>query len=242
MGFTVAIDQFEGPLDLMLHLIKENKLDLFELDMAVLTEQYLLFLKQMEDLHLEVASEFLSELAGLLEYKSKKMLPKEVVEIEEEYEEDHREKLVQRLLEYQMYKTVSEEFETKFEKRQLMHEKPVSEVTQQWMSEVIVEDFVGNPVDLYKAMQRIMRRQQMMKPIETKMKIEELSVDDRTLQIKQKLYNWSGKMSFSDLCDDCNDVHSVIVSFLSILDLVKLKFISVTMDSEDEIWILKGDE
>ena len=98
MEFKVLIDQFEGPLDLMLHLIRENKLDLFDLDMNILTEQYLVYLDTMESMHLEIASEYLSELASLLEYKSKKLLPREKVEITEEYEEDHRDRLVARLL------------------------------------------------------------------------------------------------------------------------------------------------
>ena len=81
MSFTVAVDQFEGPLDLMLHLIKEKELDLFDLDIHVLTEQYLLYLNKMEEMHLEVCSEYLVELATLIEYKSKKLLPKQEAEL-----------------------------------------------------------------------------------------------------------------------------------------------------------------
>ena len=77
MDFKVTIDQFEGPLDLMLHLIKENKLDLFDLDIDVLTGQYLIYLDSMDQLHLEIASEYLVELATLIEYKSKRLLPKD---------------------------------------------------------------------------------------------------------------------------------------------------------------------
>ena len=73
MAFTITIDQFEGPLDLMLHLIKDNKLDLFDLDMNILTDQYLHYINAMESMRLEIASEYLTELAGLLEYKSKKL-------------------------------------------------------------------------------------------------------------------------------------------------------------------------
>ena len=109
MAFTVTIEQFEGPLDLMLHLVKDNKLDLFDLDMDVLTDQYLTYLNAMESMHLEVASEYLSELAGLLEYKSKKLLPREKVEVEEDYEED-KQKLALRLLEYQRFKEVTADF------------------------------------------------------------------------------------------------------------------------------------
>ena len=86
MAFQITMEQFEGPLDVMLHLIKENKLDLFDLDMNVLTTQYLAYLDAMESLHLEIASEYLSELAGLIEYKSKTLLPRAKVEISEEYE------------------------------------------------------------------------------------------------------------------------------------------------------------
>lgn len=148
MAFTVTIDQFEGPLDLMLHLIKDNKLDLFELDMDLLTDQYLHYLNAMESMHLEIASEYLAELAGLIEYKSKKLLPREKVVIEEEYEEDQREKLVRRLLEYQRYKEISEQFEQKYEERQLMMSKPMSEETQKWLHTTVEGEFVGNPYDL----------------------------------------------------------------------------------------------
>ena len=87
MNFKITIEQFEGPLDLMLHLIKENKLDLFDLDISVLTDQYLAYLDQMQELHLEIASEYLVELATLIEYKSKKLLPKDQSQLDEEYEE-----------------------------------------------------------------------------------------------------------------------------------------------------------
>ena len=84
MGFEVETVKFEGPLDLMLHLIHEQQLDIFDLDMEVLTDQYINYLHQMEELHLEVESEYLVELATLIEYKSKKLLPKKADEIEDE--------------------------------------------------------------------------------------------------------------------------------------------------------------
>ena len=86
--FKVTIEQFEGPLDLMLHLIKEKELDLFDLDVNVLTDQYISYLNAMSEMHLEVASEYLVELAELIEYKSKKLLPRDNSELEDDYEED----------------------------------------------------------------------------------------------------------------------------------------------------------
>lgn len=235
------IDQFEGPLDLMLHLIKDNKLDLFDLDMNTLTDQYLHYLNTMEAMHLEVASEFLAELAGLIEYKSKKLLPREKVEIAENYEEDQRDKLVQRLLEYQRFKEVSEQFQKQYEDRQKLMTKPLSEETSRWMRNVVEEDISGNPYDLVKAMNKVLRRLALNQPYETKMTVKELSLDDRVVQIKDHLKNWTGKMSFEQLCSDCVDLHMVIVTFLSVLDLIKHKEITFTIDEEEKIWILRGE-
>lgn len=240
MAFTITIEQFEGPLDLMLHLIKENKLDLFDLDMNILSDQYLQYLNTMESMHLEVASEFLSELAGLIEYKSKKLLPREKVVIEESYEEDQRERLVKRLLEYQRYKEVSTQFEKQYEDRQLLMSKPISEETNQWMHAVVEEDIKGSPYDLIKAMQKVLRRMALTHPYETKMTVKELSLDERVVQIKRRFQNWRGKMSFEELCSDCIDLHMVIVTFLSVLDLIKHKEITFVLDDEENIWIVKG--
>ena len=242
MAFTVTIDQFEGPLDLMLHLIKDNKLDLFELDMDLLTDQYLHYLNAMESMHLEIASEYLAELAGLIDYKSKKLLPREMVVIEEEYEEDQREKLVRRLLEYQRYKEISEQFEQKYEERQLMMSKPMSEETQKWLNTTVEGEFVGNPYDLIKAMNRVLRRAALTHPYETRMTVKELSLDERVIQIKKRLKNWVGKMSFEELCSDCTDLHMIIVTFLSVLDLIKHKEITFHIDEEENIWIIRGEQ
>lgn len=240
MAFEIKSESFEGPLDLMLHLIKENKLDLFDLDMNVLCDQYLSYLNAMESMHLEVASEFLSELAGLIEYKSKKMLPKEKVEISEEYEEDQRDKLVKRLIEYQRFKEVSEEFSRKYEERQKLMSKPVSEKTNEWISTVKEDDFVGNPYDLLKAMNRVIRRMSLEVVQETNMQVSELSVEERDDQIRQRFETIDTKISFEDLCDDCDSLHMVIVSFLSILDLIRHGFLNFTVDENDDIWLMRG--
>ena len=117
MGFEVETLKFEGPLDLMLHLIHEQQLDIFDLDMEVLTEQYINYLHALEELHLEIESEYLVELATLIEYKSKKLLPKKPDEEDEDLE-DPKDRLVRRLLEYQKYKEVSKALYDSFVERQ----------------------------------------------------------------------------------------------------------------------------
>ena len=243
MKFTVTIDQFEGPLDLMLHLIKENKLDLFDLDMNVLTTQYIEFIHQMKDLHLEIASEYLSELASLIEYKSKKLLPREEVQVEEEYEEDQRTKLVARLVEYQKYKEISEKLRIDYENRQKHFTRPVSPLVEQW-SIPIESDTLENqsPYELLKAMNRVLQRIILLKPYETKITIKELSVEERLEQIKERLKDSNDMILFETLCDDCSSLHMVIVTFLSILDLIHQKWLDFTIDSEDHIYVKRGIE
>lgn len=240
MAFEIKSDSFQGPLDLMLHLIKENKLDLFDLDMNVLCDQYLAYINAMESMHLEVASEFLSELAGLIEYKSKKMLPKEKVEISEEYEEDQRDKLVRRLLEYQRFKEVSETFSKKYEERQLMMSKPLSEKTSEWITSVKEDEFEGNPYDLIKAMNRVIRRMSLEVVQETTMQVAEMSTEDRCDIIKERFNRLDSKITFDVLCDDCTNIHMVIVSFLAILDLIRQGFLSFNVDKEENIWLMRG--
>ena len=98
MSFVVTIDKFDGPLDLMIHLIKEKDLDIFDLDISQLADQYIDYIHQMQQMRLDVASEYLSELAGLIEYKSKKLLPAQESELIDDYEEQKMD-LVQRLIE-----------------------------------------------------------------------------------------------------------------------------------------------
>ena len=124
--FNITIDQFDGPLDLMLSLIRENKMDLMNLDINLLTDQYIAYLNSMSELQLEIASEYLVEMATLIEYKSKKMLPGNRDTLEGEEEEDPQERLVRRLLEYQQFKEASVELMYLYENRQLMMSRPLS--------------------------------------------------------------------------------------------------------------------
>ena len=176
MDFKVTIDQFEGPLDLMLHLIKENKLDLFDLDIDVLTGQYLIYLDSMDQLHLEIASEYLVELATLIEYKSKRLLPKDESVLDEDLEEDPKDRLVRRLLEYQQYKEVSSSFKQLYEDRQKQMTKPLSLVVNEWINDTSDVHIEGNAYDLVKAMNRCLRRMSFTKPLETKFTKKELSL------------------------------------------------------------------
>lgn len=238
MAFEASIQKFSGPLDLMLHLIKEEKLDIFDLDMERLCDQYLKYINEMMDLKLEVESEYLVELAMLVEYKSKKLLPKR--EDDEEntaLEEDPKEKLVRRLLEYQRYKEVSLKLETLYLERQLQYAKSLSD------TESLVKDngekLNGEVRDLWRAMNKVMRRLQLSKPLSTKLTTKEVSVEDRILMIKARFNDLDEVFNFKKLVEDCENLHDFVVTFLGILDLAKNHILSFEVDANDEIWLKK---
>lgn len=241
MSFTVNVNQFEGPLDLMLHLVKEQQLDLFDLNIALLTEQYLKYLQSMQDLHLEVESEYLVELATLIEYKSKRLLPKEEAKLESDYEEDPSQLLARRLVMYQKFKDVASELETLYYERQMQMAKPmariVDELTENKEDNMAIN---GNPYDLMKAMSKVLRRLQLTRPLEVKYAQREISVEERITQIKARLIDLPRTFCFENLIDDCDDLHLAIVTFLSVLDLAKQQFLFFTVDENEVIWFTRG--
>lgn len=238
MDFKVTIEQFDGPLDLMLHLIKEGELDLFDLDIVKLTDQYLTYIRAMQNLHLDVASEYLVELATLIEYKSRKLLPNDKEELEDDYEEDESQLLVQRLLEYQKYKEITEEFNRLFEERKQLHDKPVAEIVNDWVK--VEENFMeSSPYELVKAMNRVLKRFQLEQPYEVNITTKEITVDDRMKQLKTYIRKWNGSFTMSQSMEDCHDVYMVVVTFLSLLDLVHDGFLNFSVQ-DDEVYFVKG--
>ena len=241
MGFEVETLKFEGPLDLMLHLIHEQQLDIFDLDMEILTDQYIAYLHQMDELHLEVESEYLVELATLIEYKSKKLLPKKADEIEDDYE-DPKDKLVRRLLEYQKYKEVSKSLYDSYVERQDQLSKPVSyDEVVKINSDVETQKLEGDPYDLLKAMNKVLRRLQLSRPLDIKYTQKELSPEDRILEIKAILKDLPETFSFETLLEDCDDIHEYVITFIAILDMAKDHYLAFSVDDNDNIWFTRGN-
>ncbi len=238
--FKVTIDKFEGPLDLMLHLIKEKELDLFDLDMNALSDQYMNYLNSMQEMHLEVTSTYLVELASLIEYKSRKLLPKDETELEDDYEEDPKERLVRRLLEYQQFKEVSATLNVMFEQRQAMYAKPLSDIAETWMKEPDEMPVHGDPYDLLKAMKRCLMRMQLTKPMDVKYTRREISMEDRELQIRARLATLPATFRFEHLLTDVSDQPMLIATFLAVLDLARLHMLVFTIDENDVIWFSRG--
>lgn len=240
MPFVAETLKFEGPLDLMLHLIREQELDIFDLDMEVLTDQYIEYLHKMENLHIDIESEYLVELATLIEYKSKKLLPKPQEDLIDEYEEDPKDRLVKRLLEYQRYKEVTKILYDTYLERQDQLAKPIS--LEEIKKTSVLDDtkLEGNPYDLLKAMNKVLRRIQLSKPIETKLTRKELSTEDRILQVKSRLNKLPETFNFETLVNDCHEIHEYIVTFLAILDMAKDHYLVFNVDDNGDIWFKRG--
>ena len=239
--FKVTIDAFDGPLDLMLHLIREKQLDLMDLDINVLTDQYIAYLDSMQEMHLEVASEYLVELVILVEYKSKRLIPGQKDDPEGTYEEDPRDRLVRRLLEYQQYKEAGTELLTMFENRQKKMGRPMSSQADQFMIPDEDLHYSGNPYELMKAMRRVLMRVSLNRPVETKYTVREISMEDRELEVVAKLDRLPATFRFEALLDDCHELPMFIATFLAVLDLARQHKLVFTVDESETIWFSRGE-
>ena len=240
MDYKFTIDKFQGPLDLLLHLIKEADIDIFDINVAEVTDQYLRYIESMETLNLNIDSEYLVMAAELIEMKSRELLPNEENDDVDEYEEDLRESLINRLLEYQKYKELAFEFQDMEGQRKLMYSKIPSELTSFKSEDVLLEDDISLD-DLIKAFMQFQKRKNWEKPLDTVVTRKEYSVSKRCHDIIKKL-NKSKKLKFEDLFDIKNRSY-VVVTFLAILDLAKKGRLKIKQDRNlDEIMLFAEGE
>lgn len=239
MEYQVTVDQFTGPLDLLLHLIKEHDMDLLDLDVAAVCDQYLAYIQTMDPSLLEAVSEYLVMAAWLIEMKSKLLLPKPEIDEEDDYEAE-RKRMIERLIEKNRINGILEAFEASYDKRQIMHSKIPSALEEYLPSgeETIPEGM--EVYDLIKAMQRVMQRRALLQPLESKIARVEISIDERTEQIRSYFLRHKDKtVDFEDLFDE-GDRYFAIVTFLSILVLVKNSELLITQSGNFEKIYLKG--
>ena len=235
MGIPVKLEVFEGPLDLLLHLIEKNKVDIYDIPIVEITNQYMEYIRGMQHEDLNVMSEFLVMAATLLDIKCRMLLPKEVNE--EGEEEDPRAELVQKLLEYKMYKYMSYELKDKMDDASGVYfrEPDVPREVLQYREPVDPSELLaGLTLEKLNAIyQSIIRRQDDRRdPIRSqfgKIEKEEVSLSDKMLEMKE-FAKTHRKFSFRDLLKkQCSKVQ-VIVTFLSVLELIKMGHIHVVQE------------
>ena len=239
MSYEVVIDDFQGPLDLLLHLIKEKEMDLETLEVSVITDQYLAYIDQMDADQLETMSEYLVMAAQLIEMKSKMLVPNEKVELEDDYQEDPREQLIRRLIEYKKYKDILDDVRECYEYRQTLHTKAPA-----LMDDYVVDTSELIPdhlevYDLIKAMQKMFQRKVLHAPLESRIARVEISIEERSDQIRQyfKLHK-NQRIRFEELSEEPTRTFFV-VTFLSILVLVNTNELIIEQDGNFENIYLK---
>jgi len=224
--YIVTIDNFDGPLDLLLHLIKEQDIDIYDIKIEDITKQYLDYIKHMKELNLEIASEYLVMASELIEMKSKMLLPKKREKEEDDYEEDPRELLIERLLAYKKYKEVTSEFKDLELTRKMIFTREPDNLNRYAKEEESIEEL--GVADLIDAFNNLLKRKELDRPIATKITKKELSVADKVNKIKNILRN-KKRINFEEIFE-VSTKEEVIISFLSVLEMVKKDEILLTQD------------
>ena len=217
MELKLKLNQFEGPLDLLLHLIKESKVDIWDIKIVDITDQYLNYIRTMESLNLNIASEYLVMASELIEMKSKMLLPRYQDESEEE-EVDPREQLINRLIEYQKYKDMTKNFKELEEVRREVYTK-TPESLKEYAEEGAVINGDVTLDDLMLAFQKFLDRKKQEKPLSTTVTKREITVEERRTSIR-KILKEKKKVDFFELFEEVTKEY-VVVTFLAVLEMAK---------------------
>jgi segregation and condensation protein A len=219
----VQLPIFEGPLDLLLHLIKKNEVSVTDIPISMITEQYLATLELMQSLNLDVAGEFLVMAATLIHIKSRMLLPAGEDETDEEEGEDPREELVRRLLEYQRYKDAAEELQKREVLSRDVFVRPsgsAEEFTPVGFGEVSIFELIS-------ALQAVLAR--LPKEELHEVTLERISVRDKMTFLLEVLRQ-PGRVVFQDLFRDTSSRIEIVITFLALLELVKIRAIRIRQE------------
>lgn len=225
-SYSIRLENFEGPMELLMHLIDVNKIDIYDIPIAALTEQYIEYLDRFREFNMEVASEFIVMAATLLQIKSRMMLPKLPKSQDEEPEEDPRQELIERILEYRRFKEVSgvlgemQEAQEKYYVREPM-ELPVKHLPPEKLS----------LNDLLEAFANVLAVRKELKIPEVLVEPEEFSIQDKMELLVSLLHRSGGKLRFADAFLGGGSRSELITTFLALLELIKLKTVLVQQES-----------
>lgn len=243
MDLEFKLQVFEGPLDLLLHLIEKNKIDIYDIPIVEITDQYLEYVNQMPKEDLDMASEFLLMAATLIDIKSRMLLPKEVDE--EGNEIDPRAELVEKLVEYKMYKHAAQELRDMqvYAGKSLYKEETLPKEVKKYRQPVDLDKLLKD-VDLSKLneiFQMVLKRQvDKIDPVRSKfgkIEMEEVSLPEK-IDFVSHTIKTKKKCSFKQLLETASSKIEVVVSFLAILELIKVGEIEVTQENTfDDIYI-----
>lgn len=231
----VKVADFEGPFDLLLHLIKKNKMNIYNIEIYKVTNQYLEYLNTRKVMDLEITSEFIVVAATLIEIKSKNLLPKVKVDEEEESEEDIEKRLMERLIEYKKIKNVSEFFKNKYiNAGEVFSKKP--EIIEEIKPEKIDNDDIFKNLtllDLYNIYNKILEtyreKPNKVNVVQKKIYVDKYKVEDKMEELLER-FNSSEVIEFNNLMKESTCKLETVVTFLALLELIKIRTIQVFQD------------
>ena len=235
MSLEVKLQVFEGPLDLLMHLIEKNKIDIYDIPIVTITEQYMEYINAMQRDDMEVTSEFLVMAATLIDIKCKMLLPKEVNEDGEE--EDPRAELVEKLLEYKMYKFMADELKDRQQEADMQWFRPrnIPKEVREYEAPIDFSELIGDATlsKLNSIFQELLKRQEdKVDPIRSRfgnIEKEEIDMDAKTLYIKAYIREHE-RFSFRQLLEKQHSKTEIIVTFLVMLEEMKLGEIEIEQD------------
>lgn len=227
MNYKIESQQFEGPLDLLLHLIKQSNIDIKDISIEEITKQYLEYINFMEKLNLDIASEYLVLAAELMEIKSSSLLPKPE-QLSDDFEEDPKEKLIKRLLEYESYKSITEDFKKLEEFRHEIYTKDPDNLLE-YNDENEKIDYGVNLNDLLLAFSKFIDEKELSRPLNTKITNKEYNIQKRCSEIK-KILKSKKKVEFKELFDNYSK-ESIVVTLLAILSMSKKQELVIEQES-----------
>ncbi len=231
MSYHVCLKQFEGPLDLLLHLIRRDKINIYDIPISHITREYLSFIEIMKELELEVAGEFFVMAATLMRIKAQMLLPRR---LEEEEEEDPRDELVRNLIEYRKYKGAAEHFAEREADRRRVYTRavPTPEIEDDLVQPMEVTLF-----DLVEAFRKVLDDLKMQ--VSYTIERDSITTEERIEAIRDMISKQS-EVLFTELFQDGFDRMNVIVTFLSILELIRLgEIVARQMSNESDIWLYR---
>ena len=229
MAYNFTTTDFEGPLDLLLHLVKESKMDIYEINIHDIINQYLDFIHSLEEKNIDIASEYLVMAAELIHLKSKLLVNRHEEENEDdEFSFNSEEDLKNKLIEYEKYKEITKNFQELEEKRAEVYTKLPESLNEYLESTGFIKGEL-NIEDLFNAYKLFIERQKLAKPLNTKITKKELSVDDKIKDIRSILSQRS-KVNFIELFTELTK-ENIVVTFLSILEMSKNSEIILTQEA-----------
>lgn len=233
---------FEGPLDLLLHLVRENKVSITDIPISTITDQYLEYLRMMEELDLEIASEFLVMAATLLEIKSRMLLPKPPRQSDNEDEEDPRAQLVARLVEYQKYKALVETLQAwEVERKQWFFRSPDAPLPDYELPLAIGE---LTPVHLLRALERLLTEAVDAPPPAVLIPRKRLTLRLRMVEVWRRLQSATEGLRFEHLLDEPFTKWDVLLTFLAVLELMRQEKVEARQEDlfgEITLWVRREE-